>query len=137
MRLPGEVLDRVRGVLVVAALTSCNNEVKPPAPSATTVTASGVAPASPAAPVAIDPVGYTSAGEAERLARLDAEDRASVGARHARLDRLAAQRREEQGLWNGEPPIGLGSLTAGSIGTGIGTGSIGLLPQGCLGCGRG
>jgi hypothetical protein len=76
---------------VVVALTSCSHDVKAPAPSATPLTASLVL-----APVPVDPVRYTSAEEAERLTRLDAEEAASEGARRARLDRLGAEQRREQ-----------------------------------------
>jgi hypothetical protein len=111
MHLPGDLLDRVRGALVVAALTSCGHEVSGPAPSPSAVVASPVAASAVVATerVSVDPVSYASTDEADRLARLDAEDAAGVEARRARLQRLAAQHREEL------PALG-------NLGTGTGAG---------------
>jgi len=105
----------------VAAFTSCHHEVKAPAPSATPATASAGVVSAP-----VDPVGYTSAGEADRLARLDAEDAARVQARRARIDRLTALRHEQQR--EEEEGGGLGGLT------GIGHP---LFNNACNACGRG
>ncbi len=146
MRLPSDVLDRVRGALVVAALTSCGHEdVKPPAPLTTSVAPDVAAPSQPAGEGPrqttglADPVGYASADEASRLARLDAEDAATLASRRARLKRLAQQQEPEalgvaQVLGVGAPPGSLQSAigSLGSIGPGPGIGI-----HGCAGCGRG
>jgi hypothetical protein len=122
VRVPSDVLDRVRGALVVAALASCSHEAKAPPPPATPATAD-------IAPAPVDPVRYASADEADRLARLDAEEAAGVAARRARLDRLAAQRREA--AWEDEQQreiLGLGTV--------LGNGTP-LTRFSCNACGRG
>ena len=143
MRLPSDVLDRVRGALVVAALATCSHEAKAiqPSPSAVTATTgtAGVASATPA-PAPLDPVHYTSADEAERLARLDSEEAAGLGARRARLERFAAQHREVQ--LDRQQRMLLSILgtsgTGGTLGT-IGVNTLGrqLESTGCNACGRG
>jgi hypothetical protein len=60
----------------------------PPSPTPDIATVAALPP--------VDPVRYTSADEADRLVRLDAEEVASLGARRLRLDRLGAQQRELQ-----------------------------------------
>ena len=125
----------MRGALVVAALTSCSHEAAAPAPSATPVSASvGVAP------VPVDPVAYTSADEAERLARLDAEETAGLGARRARLDRFAAQRRELQQEELQRELLGVLGSSGNSIGK-IGSlnqiGGRNISFNACNACGRG
>ena len=124
MRLPSDVLDRVRGALVIAALTSCSQQTKTAPPPASAVTATAEPPAP--APAPVDPVRYTSAEENERLARIDAEDAASAEARRARIGKLAARRDDQElhfGIGNGP---GL---------TGIQPGDISRF--GCNACGRG
>ena len=123
----------MRGALIVAAVTSCSHETKAPAPSpsASQVTTVAVAPAP------IDPVRYSSADEAERFARLEAEDAANIGARRARiarLDRLAAQRREEQLEQEQRLLFGIGPGGPGL--TGIYPGNQ-LSRFSCNACGRG
>jgi hypothetical protein len=87
------------------------------------------------APAQVDPVRYVSADEAERLARLDAEDTASIEARHVRLGRLAALRREQQGDERIGPVFGSGPGLQ-PRGTPIQLGNE-ISPFTCYACGRG
>jgi len=92
MRIPADVLDRVRGALVVVAVaTACGPDAPPPA-----------APPPPPPPIArapepIDPVAYSSADEAARLERVEAESTASSDTRDQRIARVHASRRAQLG----------------------------------------
>src|SRR4051812_33295741 len=85
MRVPVDVLERVRGAMVVAALAACTSEpaAPPPAPP----------PVSVAAPAPIDPVSYDAANESARLARLDLEEQSALESRSARVAHVQAERR--------------------------------------------
>jgi hypothetical protein len=91
MRVPATLLDRVRGAVVLAAITSaCGTEA--PAPAVSSVVA--MAPiAMPPAP--IDPVRYASTSEDARLLRIEAEGTASERVRETRIDRLNDARRAD------------------------------------------
>lgn len=137
MRLPPDILDRVRGALIVAALTSCSHESKVPPPAPSAVTA-GVASAP--APAQVDPVRYASADEAERLTRLDTEEAASVKARRARLAALHREDAREQEMRAIEAALGtpgtIGSLSELQSAQNLVT-SRQLSNIGCNACGRG
>lgn len=90
MRLPADVLERVRGAVVVATLaTACGAEAP-----ATTAVPPTVAPITEVALEPVDPVPYAGADEDARLARLDAEETVALATRNARIDRLASEQRE-------------------------------------------
>jgi hypothetical protein len=88
MRIPGSVLDRVRGAVVVAALTSaCGAEPPTPPPPI------AAPPPAVIVPVPIDPVAYSITAEDARLTRTEAADLATTTTRQERIDAIAEARR--------------------------------------------
>ncbi len=85
MRLPNDVLRRVRGAMVVVTLAACGGEpVTTPPP---------IAPEPPVVLAPSDPVAYDATRESMRLARLDAEDEGSSVQRETRVSNVAQARR--------------------------------------------
>jgi len=113
MRLPVDLIDRVKGAVVVAGLVACTPEHAPPPRLVP-----DPPPVSAVAPEAIDPVAYDSVGESERLARLENENDAASSVRDDRIARAEQAARNRSSLVHG-------------------IGGVGLTGWSCAGCGRG
>lgn len=86
MRLPNDVLQRVRGAMVVVTLAACGGEPAATPPSIT--------PEPPVAmPAPIDPVAYDATSESLRLTRLDAEGEGMSEEREMRVSNVARAQR--------------------------------------------